>query len=300
MDDILAYWGLSGESVTHVSTSTQKVSWSVGDKYMLQQNLAFSAEKVAGNIRLANLLIANQIPAVTYIQTLDGAWTTPDGVYFLTKKIKGAHIDFYESPHVLCELGRGLARLHRVLAKIEPEITCEDYDFLAKWKNYTKPGLVGVSDEMIAAVESKIFSYEKFPRCPIHRDVHAGNILFDDGKISGWLDFDLNRKDARVFDLAYLLAGLLVGNIDDPCRVDIWKAMYQNVLSGYHAISPLTPEEIDALPSLMMAIELLFVTYWNQQGNADGRDKAMRLAEWLATQTELGNHRLPNSIVGEI
>jgi Ser/Thr protein kinase RdoA (MazF antagonist) len=288
--EALTHWGLSDEPITHIYTSAHNSSWDIGDKYILQQQLDPDADtdRLTKNIRLVNLLSAENIPTVVYIKTLSGEWTTPDKSYSLMEKLKGEHIDFYDFPELVTELGRGLAELHLALSGIETELEYKDYDFLSEWNNYIKPGLSHVSDEIIKRVETKIFAnYSSLPRSPIHRDVHSQNVLFCDGKISGWLDFDLNRKDARIFDLAYLLAGLLVGKMNNPSALTIWKIIYRNLLDGYNEISPLTESEIAALPDLMIAIELLFVTYWNKVGNEKQREMAKELAIWLYGYMEL-------------
>jgi len=278
----LKYWNLESESVEHIYTSVHNSSWKIGDKYVLQQQLKPNAERLSGKIHLANLLAKESIPTVKYIKTTSGEWTSPDGAYSLMEKLKGEHIDFYESPEMMHELGCGLAQLHLVLSKVESELQFSDYDFLAEWNSYTKSGLVGVSDEILERVEEKILEiYWNLPRSPIHRDVHSENVLFEDEKISGWLDFDLNRKDARIFDIAYILAGLLVGRINDPAMLEIWGIIRNNLLDGYNEVSQLTTEEIEVLPFLLIVIELLFVTYFNNMDNPTGRDDAHALAMWL-------------------
>jgi len=280
MDNILQHWNVSGEPVTLIYKSAHNSTWNIGDKYILKNNP--NAEQLSRNIHLANLLAAQNIPAVTYIKTINGEWTAPDKTYCLMEKIKGEHIDFYASPEIIRELGRGLARLHTALSEIEPELQCHDNNFLVEWRDYIKPGLVGVSDSLAEQTENRLFSlYGKLPRGPIHRDVHSQNVLFCDGKITGWLDFDLNRKDVRVFDLAYLLAGLLVGRIDDSQKIKEWKNIYRELLTGYDEVNTLTADERKALPILMIAIELLFVTYFGSMGKDEERDKANALAEWL-------------------
>jgi Ser/Thr protein kinase RdoA (MazF antagonist) len=272
MKKILENWGLSEESVELIQTSLHNSTWNIGGKYILQQHSGSNKEHMHRMVHLANMLIAQGIPAIEFIKT--------DNEYSLTKKIEGEHIDFYASPDTATELGRGLAQLHNALT----EIKCDNNDFLREWKNYIKPGLVCVSQEIIEQTELKLVNlYEKLPRCPIHRDVHSNNILFRNGKISGWLDFELNRKDARVFDLAYFLAGLLVGKIENPRMIETWKTIYRNVLAGYSEVSPLSPEEIEILPFLLIAIELLFVTYWNSLENSAERDKAIELAQYLSS-----------------
>ncbi|MCL2855391.1 MAG: phosphotransferase [Defluviitaleaceae bacterium] len=280
--DVLKHWGISGETVEYIYTSEHNSSWNIGGRFVLQRQLVHDAQHQSRKIRLATILAKEGIATVVYLKTTQGDLATPDGAYTLMEMLKGEHIDFYASPDLMCELGRGLAELHLALSKLESELQCRDNDFYAEWENYIKPGLIGVSYEIIEQAEAKISAvYEKLPRCPIHRDIHAQNVLFHNGKISGWLDFELSRKDARIFDIAYLLVGLLVGHTKDSAKLDIWKTIYRNLLEGYNEINRLTDDEISVLPDLMIAIELLFVTYWNGVGNNSGRDEANELAEWL-------------------
>ena len=292
MDKILAHWGLEGESLVHIQTSANGSTWGVGDKFVLRRQDGVA--RLARCFRLSELLAEEGVPAVVFVRTKLGEWTSPDGEHCLTQRMEGAHMDFFASPEAAVALGKGLARLHLALAKIESELMYEDYDFICEWSNYIKPGLggagsvrfahcaPGVSDEIVRRVEGDVLAaYVGLPRCPIHRDVHAQNVLFCDGAVSGWLDFGLTRKDARVFDLAYFLAGLLVGRQDDSVGLETWRVIYRNLLAGYKAVSPLQDAETEILPALMIAIELLFVTYWNGAGNVEARDEAGALAAWL-------------------
>ncbi|MCL1882875.1 MAG: phosphotransferase [Defluviitaleaceae bacterium] len=276
------YWNLQCETFEHIQTSAHNSSWSIDGKFVLRRILEPNIAQLTQTIQLSNLLDGAGIPTVVYLKTTSGGWSTPSGEYCLMEKLNGEHCDFYESPILAKELGRGLARLHLALSEIESELQYKDYDFLSEWNNYIKTGLVGVSDEIICRVETIIFNnYKNLPRTPIHRDAHSRNVLFNDEKLSGWLDFDLSRKDARIFDLAYFLAGLLVGEINNPDKLRIWKQICRNSIEGYSEISPLNGEEIKSLPCFMIAIELLFVTYWNSVGNDKEHEKAKELAVWI-------------------
>jgi prepilin-type processing-associated H-X9-DG protein len=50
----------------------------------------------------------------------------------------------------------------------------------------------------------------------IHRDAHPANMLFLDGRISGWLDFELIVRGPRLFDLCYCATSILMNGMDDP------------------------------------------------------------------------------------
>ena len=234
-------------------------------------------------VKVAQLLTAEGIPVAQYMPAVDGSFATADG-YSLMTKIEGTHIDLFEQPHLAAEFGCGLGRLHMALAHIEPQFKdLSDNNFLDQWHNYILPGL---GDEVPAHIRDEVGAKltEICPMLPhqlIHRDVHCQNVLFNDGRLVGWLDFDLNHRSARIFDMAYLLAGLIVGNHDNPEKVEIWRQICDLLMAAYDEVNPLTSEEQCALPLMMTAIELLFVSFWNRQGNIEQRDAALDLAKWL-------------------
>ena len=279
INNILQHWNLSGTSAVQ-SDIGHKSTWDIDGKYVLKCNA--NASELSRSIKIAALLASEGIPVAAYITTTAKTLTTPDGTHCLMTKLPGSHIDFYARPDLADELGRGLALLHIALMHIEPKTECRDNDFIADWQGYIKPGLIGIPNNIAEHTESRILKvYEKLPRQPIHRDVHPQNVLFDNNKITGWLDFDLNRRDVRIFDLAYLFTGLLVGKIEKPSEVETWRILCREILAGYHEINPLTADEREAIPAFMIAIELLFVTFWNKQGNAENYNKAVELALWL-------------------
>jgi Ser/Thr protein kinase RdoA (MazF antagonist) len=64
------------------------------------------------------------------------------------------------------------------------------------------------------------------PGMVIHADFTHWNLLFDQGRLSGLLDFELAHWDHRVGDFALS-----------------WRGKYDEVIYGYHEESPLEPEE---------------------------------------------------------
>ena len=279
MIEIMKYWGLTNEMVVQIDT-IHKSTWNIGDEYILKYNS--NKRELSHSIKLANLLSSYDIPIASYIKTIDDEWTTPDGTYCLMKKIRGNHIDFYSHPDMIKVFGQELAKLHIALLHIEKEIEYRDSNFISEWQDFIKPGLVNVSNEMIDFIENKFLNlYENLPKQLIHRDVHSQNVLFDNGKVSGWLDFDLNCRNTRIFDLAYLLGGLLHGETNNIARIEIWETLYQDLLVGYDSVNYISDDQKEALPFMMIAIELLFVTFWNNRGNIEETDAAVILAEWL-------------------
>ena len=279
LEEILKYWGLSDAEITPID-SVHKSSWDVGGEYILKHNK--NTDELVRCFKLFDILSSYCVPIAEYIKTNDGMWTTPDGSYCLMKKIPGNHVELDIEPEMIKEFGHELAKLHLVLSKVESKIECNDNDYINEWYSYIKPGLVDIPDEIIDFIENNFFElYKELPKQLIHRDVHSQNVLFENGKLTGWLDFDLNCRNVRIFDIAYLLGGLLCNKTDDPEKIKQWEILYRDLIENYDKVNPLSEYEKEAIPLMILAIELLFVSFWNVNDNHEYRDDAVKLVKWL-------------------
>jgi Ser/Thr protein kinase RdoA (MazF antagonist) len=282
MNEILKYWGLEGEVAEPMKWGQS--AWEVGNRYVLKFNK--NADSAARNIRLSQLLRRENIPIASYIPTLGKGMTVTakqGGEYSLMQKISGLHPDFFAHPHLALEMGQSLGYLHKALAQLEGEFTVWDNEFIKYWHEYILSGLDdSVPADMVEYVQAHLTKIcPKLPKHPIHRDVHPQNVLFDDGRLVAWLDFDLSERNVRLFDLAYLPAGLIVDKFSNKDKVEIWRKICQNLLKGYNEVNPLTFEELGGLDTMMIAVELLFVSYWRRQENHAEAAKALELAKWI-------------------
>jgi homoserine kinase type II len=93
----------------------------------------------------------------------------------------------------------------------------------------------------------------KLPRGVIHGDLFKDNILFDDEKLSGAIDFYYACNDVLVYDLAITVNDWCIGDdgaLDTP--------RLQAMLRAYHAQRPLSDAERDAWVLLLRAGALRF------------------------------------------
>jgi len=111
--------------------------------------------------------------------------------------------------------------------------------------------------------------------------MHTGNLLFDDGKFSDSLDFDISQKNVRIFDICYLGCSLLVENYKDESKLKQWQEVFSGILTGYESIQPLDESEKNALPSLFIFIEVLFSAFFSEQNQLDSARSCINMANWL-------------------
>lgn len=136
-------------------------------------------------------------------------------------------------------------------------------------------------EEWSGPIEALCSIYPQLPRQQIHRDLHYGNLLFEGTTLTGVLDFDLGKQDARLFDIAYFLAGQLLGTKDLMAMKHKWIRFISQFLSGYESMIVLENNEKKALPLMMQCIELLFIAFWQQQANQEAAAETLRIFKFV-------------------
>ena len=81
----------------------------------------------------------------------------------------------------------------------------------------------------------------------IHGDYHGGNLMFENGSVSGVLDWAFRISDPAL-DLAHTMNDYLVfvRQIDPSASPDFWEQFVDGVLKAYQSMRPLNHERIKA------------------------------------------------------
>jgi len=229
------------------------------------------------------------VPVIEYLDTANGEpYVFADNKYWcLMKRIKGSVFDpFIDNPkHNGIILGKAVAKLHIALKNIEDKVDIYDSDFHNEFITWIVPELekagISFSDGVIDNLQTFFErDYKSLPRQLIHRDIHTSNLLFDDGILTGYLDFDMCQTNVRVFDLVYLGCSQLVENYKDTARVKMWREMFAGILQGYNEVSPLCDEEVKAIPDLFIFDEVLFTAFYSKIGQTETAKSCVEMTNW--------------------
>ncbi len=164
------------------------------------------------------------------------------------------------TPAHCAALGEALARLH--LAGLDYGPTRANALSVGSWRPlFEKCGTASddVTPGLAAEIESELERIEAewprdLPQGVIHADLFPDNVFFEDGRLSGLIDFYFACNDALVYDLAVCLNAWC---FESDLSFNVTKA--RSLLSAYRAVRPCEPREIAALPALARGAALRFL-----------------------------------------
>jgi homoserine kinase type II len=132
------------------------------------------------------------------------------------------------------------------------------------WWNETVPVVLPFLDDAQAALIRGELAYQNhvaagaayraLPRGPVHADLFRDNVMFEEGRLTGFFDFYFAGVDSWLFDLAVCLNDWA---IDLPTgRHDRERATA--FVDAYAAVRPLSATERQLLPAMLRAAALRF------------------------------------------
>ena len=263
---LLHCWGLQSQSVKQIYGTV----WQIGEDYVLK--IYSESDSLKRNIMINNHLESMGIPVGKVLSTLDGQQYVEDDnqYFFVSSKLLGSNIVNLKFPtKKALTMGEIIAKLHLAFNSLENKVQLWDNSFLVEmngWvkESFEKSGWQNISrDEYEQVVEKLEKHYNKLPVGLIHRDVHFGNFLFNDGEFSGYIDFDLSQKNIRIFDLCYFVLSVLSEKEKFQIENEKWFDFVKNIFSAYNKILPLTLEEKESAVYVMECIELLFLAFFD-------------------------------------
>jgi len=257
--------------------------WAVGNDYILKCG---SREKMIKNLLISKALhnqgFASSLPVLT--KTGNEYFEDKD-IFILTKGLKGAplsKIDRFGHDRVKFaeQYGRSIARLHKALEAIQEGILADEVNIYKNVIDWALPNVKRQNIQWNMGLDENFFKdfiedfgilYDKLPKQLIHRDTNPSNILFDNGVVSGFIDFDLSEINIRLWDVCYCATGILSEGSDEA--YEKWLEILSGILHGYDLENKLTPEEKQAVFYVICSIQMICIAFF------ESRDKYKELAK---------------------
>ena len=176
----------------------------------------------------------------------------------LVTRLSGSSIE-HPGVHECAELGALLARMH-LAGRSYPEYL--DNPRGPKWWRAAARSVRPLLDADAQALLDEelrfqaLYRFPDLPRGPVHADLFRDNALFENGRISGVIDFYFAGVDCLLFDLAVCA--------NDWCLIDTERdraldpARVRAMLQAYAALRPFSALERGAWPVMLRAAALRF------------------------------------------
>ena len=202
--------------------------------------------------------------------------------------LPGEHVDAADlDAETLVHVGRVTARLGRALRGFFHPAAGRVILWDLKHLDELRPNLARVTDDdHRARVERALDRYDRFvsPALPrlraqvIHNDLTLDNLLFENGRVSGIVDFGDMAHTALICDLPAMLQSVLRG------RSDLFEAA-DAAIGGFAEVTPIEPDEATILVDLLAArmVQTVLISVWRM---AEHPDNAY-IRGWLEPAYEL-------------
>lgn len=282
-------------------TKVSENVWSLGDDYILKTG---ERSRLRKDLRLRKALAAQGFAALAPALTKAGQdFLDGERIYILMKKIPGEPLSkadrFGDERSTFgFKYGQSIARLHLSLADVESAIMPDEVDLFKQVTTWALPDCKKLNEQWSMGLPDSFFSeyvdafgavFGKLPKQLIHRDPNPSNILFNDGEVSGFIDFDLSERNIRLWDPCYCATGILsewrgVENIYEK-----WPDIYIGIIRGYDSVCPLTAEEKESLYYVVCSIAMICAAYFE---NADEYKKLSKTSREIFAYAVNNKERL--------
>ncbi|MGI6039729.1 MAG: phosphotransferase [Clostridiales bacterium] len=249
--------------------------WMVGSDYILKSD---SREKIVKNLKISRALHNQGFDSSLPVLTKTGSeYLEGKELFVLTHGLKGNPLpksDRFGENRVKFgeQYGRSIAKLHKALKAVQSDILPDEVDLHKNIADWALPSLRRQNIQWSMGLAESFFSnfikefgelYDILPKQLIHRDPNPSNILFDDGKVSGFIDFDLSEINIRLWDVCYCATGILSECSDKSAEsYEKWLDLLGGILNGYDLEGKLTSEEKQAVYYVICSIQMICIAYF--------------------------------------
>jgi len=249
--------------------------WTVGSDYILKTG---DREKLLKNLKVSKALkkqgFISSIPVLT---KTGNEYLHGEELFILSHGLKGKPLPksdrFGENRVGFGEkYGRSIARLHKALKTIQKNVLPDEVNLYQSVIDWALPNVRQQNVQWNMELDNIFFEdyiegfgklYDKLPKQLIHRDPNPSNILFENGEVSGFIDFDLSEVNVRLWDVCYCATGILSESSKEV--YEKWLDILRGTLHGYDAENKLSTEEKQAVFYVICSIQMICTAFFESR-----------------------------------
>lgn len=271
-------------------------AWSIDRKYILKAGKNISGLKA--HIAVAKALAAEGMITTCPIETKNGEEfiIKDEQFYILFNRVEGNFLmpqERYDGNRI--EIGRkygeAIGKLHKVLKIQDKNIEANNSNLYEDVIDWALPETKRNMEQWGCPLPEQFFAdylknfkelYPELPHQIIHRDANPSNIIFNNGEVSGFIDFEISERNIRLFDPCYCATGILSEAEKVDGGYEKWTELLQGIIKGYGEISKLRKEEYAAIPYVIYSIQMIFIAWLSgEAGNKNLAIANRKMLLWM-------------------
>ena len=250
-------------------------TWNIDNQFIFKTGKDIAG--IRGNIAIAKVLSKMGMETTIPILTKEGEEFIIEGDRFfvVTNRVSGSFLPPKERygenrVEIAIQYGEAIGKLHQALLTQDDKLEVNDTNMLDVVLNWAMPHTRTVMEQWGCPLPEEFYEeykekfpklYKKLPQQVIHRDANPSNIMFNKGKITGFIDFMISERNVRLFDPCYCATGILSEASDVEGGFEKWPEILRGIIKGYDQIIQLTDEEKQAIPYIIYSIQMIFIAW---------------------------------------
>lgn len=252
-----------------------KTTWYIGEEYVLKtgRNIPGLRTHIAISRALEKEGMITAIPVKT--KCGQDFLVDEDIFYVLFTRVEGKFLTPEERysedrENIGRKYGTSIGKLHKIFEKQGNDIELTDHNIYSTVMRWAMPKTKTIMEQWGCPLPEEFFNeyvegfkdlHSKIPYGIIHRDPNPSNIMFSNGEVTGFIDFELGERNYKLFDPCYCATGILSEALNVDGNFDKWPEILKGIIEGYDSIWSLTKEEFEAIPYVIYSIQMVFIAY---------------------------------------
>ena len=249
--------------------------WKVGSDFILKTG---NRERLIKNLKIAKALSKQKFDSSLLVHTKIGEeYLDGKEPFVLTRGLKGNPLpnsDRFgiDRKKFGYKYGGSIARLHKALKEVQKDVALDEVNLYQNVIGWALPNVRQQNIQWDMGIEEDFFQdyidtfgrlFNSLPKHLIHRDPNPSNVLFNNGEVTGFIDFDLSEINIRLWDVCYCATGILSESTDEA--YEKWPDLLYGILHGYDSEVKMTLEEKQAVFYVICSIQMICVAYFESQ-----------------------------------
>lgn len=290
--DLSQVWNVEKiDLIKEIRENVMKITTVTNKKYILK--IKKDLKRVYDEFELLRFLKSRGLTVAPPIKTINNEIIFTHGTdnYCLYEYLEGENLYYNyidNNTEVLRNYGVALGKLHKLLLEYKPNKNqIEDMNLKESIFNWAIPEILKnqtdfMNKDIIEKIKNEMKSfYEKLPKQLIHRDPNNQNILFKDGKLSGFIDFELCMKGFKAFDICYMMTGILMEGFAEVKNRNKWLDLISEITEGYETENKIEDIEKESFWFMFLSIQLTFSAYFYSISNKEIAEINLKVLYWI-------------------